>query len=402
MMNDSTNSLPHQIMGRWNVVQHELIPELGVRCGELTPKLEKLIHVLDWVRVEEFVDSSWCGIGRPPVERAWLANAFVAKTVLNLPTTVALIERLMADRSLRYICGFSAYKKLPSEATFSRAFDEFAKSRLAERSHEALIKENLGEKLLGHISRDGTAIVARERPRSIEATQTASTPNDTAVKKQIELLSESAPDTEVCATAAAPKRGRPRHGEERQPAAKASPLVRQRTQTLEQMIQEIPITCDRGTKCNAQGYKTSWNGYKLHLDTADCGVPISALLSSASMHDSRAAIPLSRISAQRVTHLYDVMDAAYCSQELREDSRSLGHVPLIDHNPRGGEKIEFTPPEAIRYNERTVAERSNARLKDEFGANNVMVKGASKVMNHLMFGVLVLSVDQLMRLRLRQ
>lgn len=68
MTNDSTNSLPHQIMGRWNVVQHELIPELGARFGELTPKLEKLIHVLDWVRVEEFVDSSWCGIGRPPVE----------------------------------------------------------------------------------------------------------------------------------------------------------------------------------------------------------------------------------------------------------------------------------------------------------------------------------------------
>lgn len=402
MTNDSTNSLPHQIMARWNVVQHELIPELGVRCGELTPKLEKLIHVLDWVRVEEFVDSSWCGIGRPPVERAWLANAFVAKTVLNLSTTVSLIERLMADRSLRNICGFSVYKKLPSQATFSRAFDEFAQSKLAERSHEALIKENLGEKLIGHISRDGTAIVARERPSSIEATQTASTPDDTVATKQAELLPKSAPNAEVRAAVATPKRGRPRRGEERQPAAKASPLVRQRTQTLEQMIQEIPTACDRGTKCNAQGYKTSWNGYKLHLDTADCGVPISGLLSSASMHDSRAAIPLSRISAQRVTNFYDVMDAAYCSQELREDSRNLGHVPLIDHNPRRGEKIEFTPPEAIRYNERTVAERSNARLKDEFGANNVMVKGATKVMNHLMFGVLVLSADQLMRLRLRQ
>jgi hypothetical protein len=165
------------------------------------------------------------------------------------------------------------------------------------------------------------------------------------------------------------------------------------------MLKEIPTACDRGTKCNAQGYKTSWNGYKLHLDTADCGVPVSALLSSASMHDSCAALPLSRISAARVTNLYDVMDAAYCSQEIREDSRSLGHVPLIDHNPRRGTKIEFAPADAIRYNERTVAERSNARLKDEFGGNHVMVKGASKVMSHLMFGVLTLSADQLMRLR---
>ena len=165
------------------------------------------------------------------------------------------------------------------------------------------------------------------------------------------------------------------------------------------MRDHIPTACDRGKKCNAQGYKVSWNGYKLHLDTADCGVPIAALLSSASMHDSRAAIPLAMMSAQRVTNLYDVMDAAYCSNELREHSRSLGHVPLIDHNPRKGEKIEFAPAEATRYHERTVAERSNARIKDEFGGRAVMVKGNTKVMGHLMFGVLALSADQLMRLR---
>jgi hypothetical protein len=44
-------------------------------------------------------------------------------------------------------------------------------------------------------------------------------------------------------------------------------------------------------------------------------------------------------------------------------------------------------------------ERSNARLKDAFGARHVMVKGAPKVMSHLMFGVLARSADQLMRLR---
>ncbi len=71
------------------------------------------------------------------------------------------------------------------------------------------------------------------------------------------------------------------------------------------MLEEISTACDPGTKCNAQGDKNSWSGYKRHLDTSDCGVPIAVLLSSASMHDSRAAIPLSLISAERVTHLYD-------------------------------------------------------------------------------------------------
>ena len=37
-------------------------------------------------------------------------------------------------------------------------------------------------------------------------------------------------------------------------------------------------------------------------------------------------------------------------------------------------------------------------LKDEFGARFVRVRGAAKVMTHLMFGVLALTVDQLLRL----
>ena len=369
-------------MQRWNVIQHELLPELKGEVGALTPKLEKVIHTLEWVRIEEFVQSSWCGEGRPPHERSWLANAFVAKTVLGLSTTRGLIERLMIDRALRRICGFPLCKKLPSESTFSRAFEAFAEGQLATRVHEALIKEHLGDELIGHLSRDGTAIEARERPVRVTAPVVeASAPSST-------------PETPIQAK----KRGRPRRGDIR-PPAKESPIHRQREQSLAQMIKDIPTSCDRGTKCNAQGYKISWNGYKLHLDTADCGVPIAALLSSASMHDSLAAIPLSLISAERVTNLYEVMDAAYCSAELREHSRSLGHVPLIDHNPRRGEKIEFDSAEAVRYNERTAAERSNARLKDEFGGNTIMVKGDIKVMGHLMFGVLVLAADQLMRLR---
>jgi hypothetical protein len=382
-----------ELMQRWHVIQGELIPDLGAEVEGLTPKLEKLIHVLEWVRIEEFVPPG-CGIGRPKKDRGALANGFIAKVVLGLPTTVALIDRLKVDRALRRICGFPRWKKLPDEATFSRAFDEFAELGLAGKVHEALIKEHLGDQIIGHISRDGTAIEARERPVTVVKKE------EPAVESAQAVLPDMA-KTEVKTEAKAEpenvpkKRGRPRKGEERKPESR---IEQQRKQKLDQMLDDIPRNCDRGTKCNAQGYKQSWNGYKLHLDTADCGVPISALLSSASMHDSQAAIPLSRMTADRVTNLYDVMDAAYCSKELREDSRALGHVPLIDHNPRGGEKIEFDPAESVRYNERTVAERMNARLKDEFGGNNIWVKGNTKVMSHLMFGVLVLTADQLMRL----
>ena len=358
-------------MQRWQVVQFDLMPELRQQCGALTPKLEKLVHILDWVRIEEWSMQTWLGIGRKPHERSALANAFVAKAVLGLSTTRALIERLTMDRALKRLCGFSMWKPVPNEATFSRAFAEFAQTKLAEHVHEALVKSYLGDTLIGHISRDGTAIEAREKPASKLLLAT-------------EHKSEKA------------RRGRPKKGGER--PAKVNKIAQQRTQTLAEMLNDLPRVCDRGTKCNAQGFKNAWNGYKLHIDTADCGVPVSVLLTSASVHDSQTAVPLATMTAARVTNLYDLMDAAYCSIELHEHSRSLGHVPLIDHNPRGGEKVEFEPADAIRYKERSQAERTNGRLKDEFGGRNVLVRGPDKVMSHLMFGMLALTADQLMRL----
>src|SRR4030066_1327487 len=167
---DMNTTQRNGIMQRWRIIQHELMPELRSEVGALTPKLEHLIHTLEWVRIEEFIGSTWGGCGRPEHDRGMLANAFVAKAVLGLPTTAGLIERLAVDRALRRICGFSMWKKLPGESTFSRAFAEFADAGLAERTHAALVRETLGDRLVGHISRDGTAIEAREKTaKKIEA-----------------------------------------------------------------------------------------------------------------------------------------------------------------------------------------------------------------------------------------
>jgi NADH dehydrogenase FAD-containing subunit len=51
---------------------------------------------------------------------------------------------------------------LPSLATFSRAFEELAASELIQRVHAHMIKETLGEQLIGNISRDSMEIEARE------------------------------------------------------------------------------------------------------------------------------------------------------------------------------------------------------------------------------------------------
>ena len=122
------------------------------------------------------------------------------------------------------------------------------------------------------------------------------------------------------------------------------------------------------------------------------------MLTAASVHDSQVAIPMMKMTSAKVDYLYDLMDPAYDARQIYEVSRSLGHVPIIDKNSRGWEVTPLAPHEAVRYRERTAVERFNSRIKEEFGARNVMVRGAQKVKLHLMFGVVALFADQLIKL----
>ena len=118
------------------------------------------------------------------------------------------------------------------------------------------------------------------------------------------------------------------------------------------------------------------------------------------------------MTAGRVTNLYDLMDAAYDARGIHQMSERLGHVPIIDVNPRRDKVLKeeldreararrvagYVGPESLRFRIRSGVERTNARLKDEFGGRHVRVRGHSKVACHLMFGILVLAADQLIRL----
>ena len=350
--------------------QHQLLPLVEADLSvSLTPTMARLLRIWECVEIERFVPSTRGLVGRPPRERMALARAFVAKAVLGLSETSALVERLNADALLRQLCGFDLRRRgALRECLFSRAFAEFAQQGLPTRVHAVLVHDQLGDALIGHVSRDSTAIAARETPLKAEP------------------LAAPAPG----------KRGRPRKGEVRTP--KTTRIERQaQGMSLEAMLADLPHACDVGSKCNSQGFKSSWIGYKLHLDVADGMIPIAAVLTSASVHDSQVAIPLATLSAQRITHCYDLMDAAYCSPIIRAHSESLGHVPLIDHNPRGGAKLEFAPHQAQRFKERSTVERVNGRLKDSFGISRVNVRGHDKVMAQMMFAVLALTAEQLMR-----
>ena len=51
----------------------------------------------------------------------------------------------------------------------------------------------------------------------------------------------------------------------------------------------------------------------------------------------------------------------------------------------------------MRFRERATAERGNSRLKDEFGCRLLRVRGHKKAHLHVMFGILALFADQLLK-----
>ena len=377
------NQLRETLSQYWLDIQGSLFPWLKEELGELTEKQQHLVMTLELVRLEEFLSTTYGLPGRPPADRTAIARAFIAKIVYDMPTTTVLIDRLKSDPQLRRLCGWERKSAIPKEWTFSRAFAEFAESRLPERVHEALIRKSYAGEIVGHISRDSTAIEAREKPvKTVAKTSEDNTPK---------------------------KRGRPKKGEER--IKEPTRLEKQIAgMSLTEMLDDLPKACNVGTKKNSKGYKSSWTGYKLHIDAADGGIPISCILTSASSHDSQSAIPLATITSRRVSNCYDLMDSAYDAPEIHEYSRRLDHIALIDTNPRRNKALKkelaneskrckvvnYQTAEAQRYNERSTVERVNGRLKDEFGARSVRVRGHAKVMCHLMFGILALTADQLL------
>ena len=208
------------------------------------------------------------------------------------------------------------------------------------------------------------------------------------------------------------RRGRPRKGEVVVKEEKR--LDKQLRMDVPELIADLPTRCDRGTKRNAKGHLISWAGYKLHIDAADSSIPLGCLLTSASLHDSQAAIPMAAQTGQRVAYPYELMDSAYDATQIHEYSQRTGRVGIIDINPRrdtalkevlhrearAQRAINYRDAAAVRYDERSNVERVNARLKDDYGGRHVRVRGHAKVYSHLMFGILALTVEQLQRLML--
>jgi hypothetical protein len=361
-------------------VQCTLLPNIQKVAGELQEEHKHLLTILELIRIEEFLPCTRFCEGRPSKHRAAIARAFIAKIVFKLPYTKQLIKYLNVDHKLKVICGWDAHCKIPSESTFSRAFQEFAKSSLPDLVHQNLIKCTYEDQTVGHVVKDSTPIEVREKHL-----------NKGSAKSRLLKKYEN---------------------RRQQKMGKLNRRQKQLAEPdLKKMIIDLPTTCDRGMKKSSQGYTHIWKGYKLHSAVDNKCVPLAALITSASLNDCEAAIPLAAKSHSVVSNAYDLMDAAYDHPEIREHSILLGHIPIIDKCPhsiatkkeKDEEKkrkqiLNFQTSEDKRYKERFPAERFNAMFKDYAGGRNIVYRGFAKVSCHIMFGVLTVAAATIIKL----
>jgi hypothetical protein len=255
--------------------------------------------------------------------------------------------------------------------------------KIAEKTHAKFVKEYLCEKTFFYNATDATKIPLREK----------------AVKKEkVEKVKHKA--------------GRPKKGETREPI-KPKILERQKDmKTVNEMLTLVSTDCGVGIKQNSKGNREVWIGGKLHISAGDGDIPITAFYSGANVHDSSVALPLIQETSRRVNYLYDLQDAGYDADIIRTFSKKYNHVPIIDINPKNSKelkaKIELMEHEKKmfkylnqhlnsdekHYNQRSMVERVNKYLKDDFGCNKIYYQGADKVASVLAFGILSICIHQ--------
>ncbi len=212
------------------------------------------------------------------------------------------------------------------------------------------------------------------------------------------------------------KRGRPKKDEKRNPKEKTKLQLQQDMKTTDEMLTLVSTNCGVGVKQNSKGNRETWIGGKLHISVVDGDIPVTAIYSGAHVHDSSVALPLIKETSRKVDYLYDLEDAAYDSDIIRDFSIAHNHRPIIDINPKNSKKLKakkelMTDETKIfqelnlhfscdthHYNQRSSVERVNAYLKDSFGCDKIYYRGATKVASVLAFGILSVCIHQSLKL----
>lgn len=299
-----------------------------------------------------------------------------------------MVDRLRIDRTLRVLCGWRYTRDLPSESKFSRVFKELSELKIAKKTHEEFIRNYLKSTIFMYSTSDATAIPLRQKP---------------AKKAKVEPKVKQ-------------KAGRPKKGETVVPKKRTILQLQENMTSTEKMLDLLSTKCGTGIKKNAKGNTEKWIGGKLHISAVDGDIPVTAIYTGASVHDSSVSLPLIKETSSKVNYFYDLQDAAYDAKIIREYSILHGHRPIIDINPKNSKELkaqialdkeEKKKFELLHmsldstkhhYNQRSMVERVNAYLKDDFGCSKIYYQGAVKVASVLQFAILSICIHQSLKL----
>jgi transposase len=257
--------------------------------------------------------------------------ALVVRIVERIPTIKDLVKRLRHDFIFHLECGFLFSDRIPSEASFSRFTKKLSESNALESVQETLLLQAIQE---GFITDDVVSIDAthfESRDRSIPQ--------------------EKKPKAEPKKRGRKPKAEQETFQKEKQIREEQKTIYEKTIEDqldvdLETLRTTVPSQPNWGIKKNSEGKNTFWFGFKAHLAVGTKSQYIlQSLMSSASLNDEKAAIPLLKGIQERLSSLtiqYCTLDAGYDYEAIYIQLHRMKAKAIIAYNKRNeGELLGF-------------------------------------------------------------
>ncbi|MBP2243378.1 transposase [Cytobacillus eiseniae] len=237
--------------------------------------------------------------------------ALVARIVERIPTIKDLVKRLRNDFMFHLDCGFLFSDRIPSEASFSRFTQKLSESNALENVQETLLLQAIQEGFIHDdvVSIDATHFESRDRATPQEK-KPKPEPKKRGRKSKVEQEAFQKEKQE----------------RENQKTIYEKTIVDQLAASLETLRTDVPIQPHL-----AVGSKSQYI--------------LQSLMSSASLNDGKAAIPLLKGIQGRLSSLnirYGTLDAGYDYEAIYKQLHNMKAKAIIAYNKRNeGEALGF-------------------------------------------------------------
>lgn len=270
-----------------------------------------------------------------PIEVNYRAMIYslIIRIVERIPTIKDVIKRLQHDILFRLDCGFMLSESIPSAASYSRLVKKMSQSHVLEDIQTQLLAQAMTEGFITDdtVAIDATHIEARDQaPAKQEKEKPAPKKRGRKSKAEREAWLKQKQD------------------EEEQKPIFEKEIAAQLNETFHHLRDQMPLDPQWGVKKNSDGKNVFWYGYKGHLAVGTQSQYIlGAMLSSGSLNDGKAAIPLLKGLASIHPHFkfsYATMDAGYDYEPIYKQIRTVDAHAIIAYNRR-------REPELIGFDE---------------------------------------------------